>query len=116
MLWACTDPALEFHTDAFLSRETTIFQWSTATRRMFEKALELLKTEVKTYNQKTGNNFLITARLKSLSSCLEKIIEGKKLNDIMGFRVSIEDANTAHFNDIKEISENRLARLHVNMV
>lgn len=115
MLWACTDPALEFHTDEFLSRESFEFQWSDATKKMFEKAFRLLKTEVKTYNQKTGNNFIVTARLKSLSSCLEKIIEGKKLNDVIGFRVSIEDANTGHFNDIKEISENRLARWRVNM-
>ncbi len=50
MVWACTDPSLEFHTEAFLSRESLAFQWSASTTWMFEKAMELLKTEVSRKN------------------------------------------------------------------
>lgn len=115
MLWACADPVLEFHTDEFLSREDCTFEWSAATKKIFVEAEKLLKTEVKAYNEKKWTSFVATARLKSLSSCLEKIIEGKKLNDKMGFRVSMQNANGEYYDDIKELWENWKLRLHWNM-
>lgn len=39
---------------------------------------------------------------------MEKIIEGKKLNDVIGFRISMKDANTDHFEEIKQISKQRI--------
>ena len=68
----------------------------------------IFNNTIKTHNKferKGLPPFEFSQRNKSLASCVEKVIEGKKLNDIIGFRISMKGVNTDHFEEIKQIGK-----------
>ena len=66
----------------------------------------LLENIVVTHNRKkTSNKLEISKRLKSLPSCVEKIIEWKKINDTIWLRLSMLWIGDQNFDEIKEITE-----------
>lgn len=91
----------------YWSEISPLFEWDMTTNQIKKVGWWLLKWLVETHNQydrKDKLPFEFTSRNKSLSSCVEKIIEGKKINDITGFRVSMQDVNWDHFEEIKKLS------------
>lgn len=68
----------------------------------------IFNNTIKTHNKferKGLPPFEFSQRNKSLASCVEKVIEGKKLNDIIGFRISMKGVNTDHFEEIKQVGK-----------
>lgn len=118
VLRALTNPQLHLDTLEYLTGEsctqsvywpekTPDFEWDSTTNHLEKIGWWRLKGIVETHNQyerKGKSPFKFTSRNKSLSSCVEKIIEGKKINDVIGFRVSMQDVNGDHFEEIKKLS------------
>ena len=83
------------------------FEWDYTTTNLEKIWWGQLSNIVETYNiyeKKWETPFRVWKRKKSLSSCVEKIIEWKRINDVIWFRISMEDASKDHFKDIEKIS------------
>lgn len=93
--------------NVYWSLKSPKFKWDTTTMQLLNIGGGLLKGTVETHNlyeRKGKVPFEFDKRDKSISSCVEKIIEGKKINDAIGFRISMQDVNGDHFEEIKKLS------------
>ena len=84
------------------------FVWDYSTQQIARIGGWIFNNTIKTHNKferKGLPPFEFSQRNKSLASCVEKVIEGKKLNDIIGFRISMKGVNTDHFEEIKQIGK-----------
>lgn len=117
ILWALTNNQLGIHKlvdnetyNPWLSEDfedEPDFEWDYTTTNLEKIWGWQLTNIVESYNmheKKWENPFRVWRRKKSLSSCVEKIIEWKKINDAIGFRISMEDASKDHFTDIEKIA------------
>ena len=118
VLWALTNSQLQLEhisyftpQEEFWKKKDPSFEWDYPTQQIARIGGWIFNNTVKTHNKferKENTPFEFSQRNKSLASCVEKIIEGKKLNDVIGFRISMKDANTDHFEEIKQISKQRI--------
>jgi len=84
------------------------FQRDDTTKKLYMIWWWLLENIVVTRNQDVPwKKMQLNRRLKSLPSCVEKIIEGKKINDTIGFRLSTLWISDQNFDEIKAIMKIR---------
>lgn len=84
------------------------FQRDDTTKRLYMIWWWLLENIVVTRNQDVPwKKMQLNRRLKSLPSCVEKVIEGKKINDTIGFRLSTLWISDQNFDEIKAITKTR---------
>lgn len=115
ILWALTDKNIKIEKPDLIKQ----YGWDETTEKLFKNGGNFLQRLVEnhnTYKKKKGSSsFILSQRLKSLSSSVEKIIEGKTINDAIWFRISMEDANAEYFQDIKELSKEWVKDLATNL-
>lgn len=115
VLRALTNNQLQLETINYFSPQEEIwknkdpwFVWDYSTQQIARIGGWIFNNTIKTHNKferKGLPPFEFSQRNKSLASCVEKVIEGKKLNDIIGFRISMKGVNTDHFEEIKQIGK-----------
>lgn len=81
----------------------------------------LLENEIDDYNiqskrTNTVDEIKLSKRLKSLSSCTEKIIEWRKINDIIWLRLSTKWISQESYESIKEISIKRFNKFNASLI
>ena len=94
--------------EEFWKKKDPWFAWDYSTQQIGRIGGWIFNNTIKTHNKferKGLPPFEFSQRNKSLASCVEKVIEGKKLNDIIGFRISMKGVNTDHFEEIKQIGK-----------
>ena len=94
--------------EEFWKKKDPWFAWDYSTQQIGRIGGWIFNNTIKTHNKferKELPPFEFSQRNKSLASCVEKVIEGKKLNDIIGFRISMKGVNTDHFEEIKQIGK-----------
>ena len=94
--------------EEFWKKKDPWFAWDYSTQQIARIGGWFFNNTIKTHNKferKGLPPFEFSQRNKSLASCVEKVIEGKKLNDIIGFRISMKGVNTDHFEEIKQIGK-----------
>lgn len=116
ILRALTDKQLMLDKLPNLWSEDSAFLWDSITQNLAKKNEELLTWVVDVQNERSWNEkMILDKRLKSLSSCVEKIIEWKKINDVIWFRISIRWIGNHNFNDIVNVSKNWFESLSANI-
>jgi len=108
ILRALTDNQLRIHEYPNLWENVSIFQRDEITKNLFNIWWWLLDNIVTTHNDNSATKTLkLSKRLKNASSSAEKIIEWKKINDAIWFRLSMKWISDQNFDDIKTISKSR---------
>ena len=115
ILRALTNNQLMIDQIDFSNKNTPDFTRDETTQNLFKIWWWLLENEVDRYNSIKSKKSKFYRRLKSISSCVEKIIEGKKINDVIWLRVSTKWVNNSIYEDIKEISCNWLERFKASL-
>ena len=106
ILWALTNDQLRIHEYLELWEWIDDFKWDTITQNLLNVWWWLLDNIVTTHNEYNPTKRLrLSKRLKSASSCAEKIIEWKKINDVIWLRLSMKWISDQNFDDIKKISK-----------
>ena len=115
VLWALTNNQLQLENinyfspqEEFWKKKDPWFARDYSTQQIARIGGWIFNNTIKTHNKferKGLPPFEFSQRNKSLASCVEKVIEGKKLNDIIGFRISMKGVNTDHFEEIKQIGK-----------
>ena len=106
ILWALTDNQLRIHEYPDLSDESVNFKRDSVTNNLSIIWWWLLDDIVTAHNEDNPSKKLqLSKRLKSASSCAEKIIEWKKINDTIWLRLSMRWISDQNFDDIKKISK-----------
>ena len=112
---ALSNDQLGIHKSEYFQSENPKFEWDTTTQNLFDKGGDFLKSEVNIQNRGYNTDFKLSQRKKSLASCAEKIIEWKRINDSMGFRVSSSALDNQYYQHILEISKNWLLHLTTSL-
>lgn len=112
---ALSNDQLGIHKSEYFQSENPKFEWDTTTQNLFNKGGDFLKSEVNIQNRGYNTDFKLSQRKKSLASCAEKIIEWKRINDSMGFRVSSSALDNQYYQHILEISKNWLLHLTASL-
>ena len=112
---ALSNDQLGIHKSEYFQSENPKFKWDTTTQNLFDKGGDFLKSEVNIQNRGYNTDFKLSQRKKSLASCAEKIIEWKRINDSMGFRVSSSALDNQYYQHILEISKNWLLHLTASL-
>ncbi len=112
---ALSNDQLGIHKSEYFQSENPKFEWDTTTQNLFDKGGDFLKSEVNIQNRGYNTDFKLSQRKKSLASCAEKIIEWKRINDSMGFRVSSSALDNQYYQHILEISKNWLLHLTASL-
>ena len=112
---ALSNDQLGIHKSEYFQSENPKFEWDPATQKLFNIGGEFLKNEVNIQNRLYNTDFSLSQRKKSLASCAEKIIEWKKINDSMGFRVSSSALDNEYYQHILGVSKNRLLHLTTSL-
>ena len=112
---ALSNDQLGIHKWEYFQSEKPIFEWDKTTQNLFNIGGEFLKNEVNIQNRLYNTDFSLSQRKKSLASCAEKIIEGKRINDSMGFRVSSSALDNEYYQHILGVSKNRLLHLTTSL-
>ena len=112
---ALSNDQLGIHKSEYFQSENPKFEWDTTTQNLFDKGWDFLKSEVNIQNRGYNTDFKLSQRKKSLASCAEKIIEWKRINDSMGFRVSSSALDNQYYQHILEISKNWLLHLTASL-
>ena len=112
---ALSNDQLGIHKSKYFQSEKPIFEWDKTTQNLFNIGGEFLKNEVNIQNRLYNTDFSLSQRKKSLASCAEKIIEGKRINDSMGFRVSSSALDNEYYQHILGVSKNRLLHLTTSL-
>lgn len=116
ILRALTDKQVMIDKLPNLWSEDSEFQWDSVTQNLARKSEDFLTWAVDVQNEKSWDwKMILDKRLKSLSSCVEKIIEWKEINDVIWFRISIRWIGDHNFNDIVNVSKNWFESLSVNI-
>lgn len=106
ILWALTNNQLRIHEYTELWEWIDSFHWDNITKNLMNVWWWLLDNIVTTHNEyNTQKKLNLSRRLKSASSCAEKIIEWKKINDAIWLRLSMKWISDQNFDDIKKISK-----------
>ena len=106
ILRALTDNQLRIHEYLELWEWIDSFHRDNITKNLLNVWWWLLDNIVVTHNEYNPTKKLrLSKRLKSASSCAEKIIEWKKINDTIWFRLSMKWISDQNFDDIKKISK-----------
>lgn len=99
-----------------LLKNNSDFQWDDVTKNLFMNWWNLLENIVDMYNYENPSKQLqLSRRLKSLPSCVEKIIEWKKINDTIGFRLSLLWISEQNFDGFKSIIKSRFKMLKAKL-
>ena len=112
---ALSNDQLGIHKSEYFQSENPKFEWDLTTQKLFNIGGEFLKNEVNIQNRLYNTDFSLSQRKKSLASCAEKIIEGKRINDSMGFRVSSSALDNEYYQHILGVSKNRLLHLTTSL-
>lgn len=112
---ALSNDQLGIHKSEYFQSENPKFEWDTTTQNLFDKGGDFLKSEVNIQNRGYNTDFKLSQRKKSLASCAEKIIEWKRINDSIGFRVSSSALDNQYYQHILEISKNWLLHLTASL-
>ena len=112
---ALSNDQLGIHKSEYFQSENPKFEWDTTTQNLFDKGGDFLKSEVNIQNRGYNTDFKLSQRKKSLASCAEKIIEWKRINDSMGFRISSSALDNQYYQHILEISKNWLLHLTASL-
>ncbi len=116
ILRALTDNQLRIHEYTNLWEWVDSFQWDNITKNLFDIWWWLLDNIVITHNDDNPTKTLqLSKRLKNVSSSTEKIIEWKKINDAIWFRLSMRWISDQNFDDIKKISKSRFKTFKSNL-
>lgn len=116
ILRALTDDQLRMEDLPNLWSEDYDFQRDPVTKSLADNGGKLLRESVDIQNERMWSwEMVLWKRLKSLSSCVEKIIEWKPINDVIGFRISMRWIWDHNFNDIVNISKNWFEALCVSL-
>lgn len=112
ILRALTDKQLMMDKIQFSDKNNPDFSRDEITQNLFKIWWWLLENEVDNYNNSKSmeNKSTFHRRLKSIASCVEKIIEGKKINDSIWFRISTRWINNNIYWDVKKITFEWLQR------
>ena len=104
LTWEFVDDP-NFHRDSTTQNLSNIWGW-------------LLENIVATHNNylsQENRKLKLSKRLKSLSSSTEKIVEWRKINDVIWFRLSMRGISEQNFDDIKNISKIWLEMFKANL-
>ena len=112
---ALSNDQLGIHKSEYFQSENPKFEWDLTTQKLFNIGGEFLKNEVNIQNRLYNTDFSLSQRKKSLASCAEKIIEWKKINDSMGFRVSSSALDNEYYQHILGVSKNWLLHLTTSL-
>lgn len=115
IIWALSNDQLGIHKGKYFESLDPRFEWDKTTQHLFEIGGEFLKNEVNIQNRLYNTDFSLSQRKKSLASCAEKIIEWKKINDSMGFRVSSSALDNEYYQHILGVSKNWLLHLTTSL-
>jgi len=115
ILWALSNDQLGI-SKMDLWEENADFQRDDTTKNLNNIWWEILENIVVTRNYDVPwKKIQLSKRLKSLSSCVEKIIEWKKINDTIGFRLSTLWISDQNFDEIKAITKLRFRMFKANL-
>jgi len=108
ILRALTNNQLWIHEINFENKDTPDYHRDEITQNLYKIWWWLLDNVITTHNDwDTTNKLELTKRLKSTSSCVEKIIEWKKINDAIWLRLSSIWISGKNLGDIEQISKDR---------
>ena len=105
ILRALTNDQLWIDKLDFADKNSPEFQWDEITQNIYKIWWWLLDNVITTHNdENTTNKLELTKRLKSISSCVEKIIEWKRINDAIWLRLSSRWISGKNLWEIEQIS------------
>ena len=112
ILRALTNKQLMMDKIQFPDKNNPDFSRDEITQNLYNTWWWLLNTEVNNHNNSKPkkNKSTFHPRLKEIESCVSKIIEGKKINDSIWFRVSTRWINNSIYWDVKKITFEWLQR------
>lgn len=105
LVWDVHNENPDFKRDGTTQNLATIWWW------LLENVVVTHNTTIPVENKKLK----LSKRLKSLSSSTEKIIEWKKINDTIWFRLSMRGISDQNFDDIKKISKTRFEMFNASL-
>lgn len=105
LVWDTHNENPDFKRDDTTQNLATIWWW------LLENVVVTHNTTIPVENKKLK----LSKRLKSLSSSTEKIIEWKKINDTIWFRLSMRGISDQNFDDIKKISKTRFEMFNASL-
>lgn len=105
LVWDVHNENPDFKRDDTTQNLATIWWW------LLENVVVTHNTTIPVENKKLK----LSKRLKSLSSSTEKIIEWKKINDTIWFRLSMRGISDQNFDDIKKISKTRFEMFNASL-
>ena len=113
ILWWLTNKQIRMDENLLLNQNKSEYTRDPVTQKLDTIGWGLLNNVLNTHNEFDLSQswwakkpLKMSKRLKWLSSSVEKVIEGKNINDTLGFRISMENANgDIYFEDILKISK-----------